>query len=150
MKYEKTTGVAGGWVKAAEVVSGTKAKLVSECVPVQSVYEGQPRTQNVAKVRFQGEEGEAKNMNLNKPTINGLIDAFGSDSNAWIGKVLTAQTEKMVVGGKRVTALYLIPEGYKLGEDAGGYLVVTKEEVKKEQEEPVDEDEVNPEDIPFD
>ncbi len=32
----------------------------------------------------------------------------------------------MVVGGKRVTALYLVPEGFEVGEDDGGYMVVQK------------------------
>lgn len=126
MQYQKSSGVSGGWVKASEVVSGTKAKLVSETVPSESVWEGKTIKNNVAKIRFQGQEGEAKNVNVNKPSINGLIDAFGTDSKDWIGKVLTAHTEKMLVGGKRVTALYLIPDGFEIAEDEGGYLVIKR------------------------
>lgn len=126
MEYSKTGGVSGAWVKAAEVQSGTRCKLVSECVPVEGAF----GTQNVAKIRFEGDPGEAKNVNVNKPSINGLIDAFGSDSKNWIGKVLTAQTEKMIVGGKRVTAFYLVPENYELSEDSGGYLTITPKDQK--------------------
>lgn len=127
--YKKSSTIGGAWVKASEVVSGTKAKLVSETVPQPSEF-GQ---QDVAKIRFQGEQGEAKNIRVNKPSINALVDAFGEDSKAWIGNLLTAHTEKMLVGGKRVTALYLIPEGYEIGEDAGGYLVIEKVGAKEEK-----------------
>ena len=130
-------------MKASEIVSGTKCKLVSETAPQPSEY----GTQDVAKIRFQGEEGEAKNVRINKPSINALIDAFGEDSKVWIGNVLTAVTEKMVVSGKRVTALYLVPEGYSLGEDEGHYLVITKDGATVKSE-PTEET-INPEDIPF-
>jgi hypothetical protein len=151
-EYQKSSGVNGAWVKAADVVSGTKAKLITECVPSESVWEGKTIKNNVAKIRFQGDTGEAKNVNVNKPTINGLVDAFGTDSKLWIGQLLTAHTEKMLVGGKRVTALYLIPEGYEIKEDDGGYLVIKrigsalppKPEVDAETAE-----DINPDDIPF-
>ena len=151
MKYTKSQGVGGAWVKGSEVVSGTKCKLTTETIPSESSFEGKPIKNNVAKIRSQGETGEAKNVNVNRPSINALIDAFGEDSKDWIGKLLTAQTEKMIVGGKRVTALYLIPEGYELKEDDGGYIVITKiggqGPVHTEVEYP--EEDINPEDIPF-
>lgn len=151
MNYTKST-VSGGWVKAADVKSGSKCKLVSETVPSEGTYEGKVIKNNVAKIRFQGEEGEAKNVNVNKPSINGLIDAFGSDSKNWVGKLLTAHTEKMLVGGKRVTGLYLIPEGFEITEDEGGYLVVTKiggkEEVHTRSPQEIEE-EINIDDVSF-
>jgi len=153
--YKKSSGVSGAWVKAKDIVSGVKCKLVSETEPSESVWEGKTIKNNVAKIRFQGQEGEAMNVNVNKPSINGLIDAFGEDSKLWIGNILTAHTEKMLVGGKRVTALYLIPEGYEIGEDDGGYLVITKigkqeaPEVVKRMTPPEDVGEQNPDDIPF-
>jgi hypothetical protein len=154
-EYQKSSGVSGSWLKAADVVSGTKAKLVSECVPSESVWEGKTIKNNVAKVRLQGDVGEAKNVNVNKPSINALVDAFGSDSNGWIGKLLTAHTEKMLVGGKRVTALYFIPEGYEIKEDEGGYLVIEKigkvepPAAAARTSEPADDYVPNPDDIPF-
>lgn len=41
------------------------------------------------------------------------------------GHHLTAETEKIVIGGKRVTAVYLVPEGYELGED-NGYVITRR------------------------
>ena len=145
MKYTKQSTTGGAWVKNSEVVSGTKCKLVSETLP----QEGEFGKRDVAKIRFEGVE-ESKNCNINKPTINALIDAFGEDSKEWIGKILVAHTEKMIVGGKRVTALYLIPEGFEMGEDAGGYILIKR--IGAEQASPSDDfpqEEVNPEDSPF-
>jgi hypothetical protein len=38
-----------------------------------------PKTQDVTKVQFQGQT-EALNVNLNRATINALVDAFAEDS----------------------------------------------------------------------
>lgn len=152
MKYTKSQGVGGAWIKGSEVVSGTKCKLTTETLPSTSSYEGKVINNNVSKIRFQGEKTDAKNVNVNRPSINALIEAFGEDSKDWIGKLLTAQTEKMIVGGKRVTALYLIPEGYELKEDDGGYIVITK--IGGQASVPLNgvdypAEEIDPDDIPF-
>lgn len=146
MKYSKSTGVQGAWVKASELESGSEARLVSETAPVEGEY----GTQDVAKVRIKGQD-DTKNIRLNKPTINGLIDAFGEDSKEWINKPLVVQTEKMIVAGKRVTALYLIPDGFQLGEDEGGYLVITRKDGVKEDIPVIEkeDDGVEAADIPF-
>lgn len=128
MQYKKQASVSGKWVKASELKSGTRAKIVAETVPTPSQFKdenGTQKMQDVTKIRFEGVE-DAMNINLNRATINGLIEAFGEDSKDWIGKYLTVHTEKMVVGGKRVTALYLLPEGFEASEDDGGYMVVVR------------------------
>jgi len=125
--YPKKAILQGSWVKGSEVKSGTKCKLVSETNPRQSQFldkNGNPKVQDVAKVQFQGDP-EPKNINLNRATIDALTDAFGEDSKAWMGHHLTAETEKVVIGGKRVTAVYLVPEGYELGED-NGYVIIKR------------------------
>lgn len=154
MKFERTSGVQGEWVKKTEVVSGSKVKIVNECVPITREFNGVAQTQNVAKVRFQGAK-DAQNLALNKPTINALIAAFGDDSKQWIGHVLTAHTEKVVVAGKRGTSLYLVPEGYKVSEDEGGYVVIQPEQdaekpaISADDEIKYPEEDINPDDIPW-
>lgn len=150
MKYQKQKGTQGAWLPKDKIKTGDKAVIVAETKPIDS---GEFGTQDVTKVRIKGLD-ESYNTNLNKTTINGLIDAFGEDSKDWINKILTVQKEKMIVGGKRVTATYFIPEGYELGEDSEGYLVITKTgeastktEVEDEFEYPSDE--IDPENIPF-
>ena len=71
MKYQKKSGTQGAWVKGSELKSGTLAKLVSETIP----QEGEYGMQDVAKIRIQG-DSEVKNVRINSPTLNALIDAF--------------------------------------------------------------------------
>lgn len=153
MKYTKTQSVSGNWIKGKDVDSGSKCKLVSETTPVESQFtnkDGSKKNQDVAKIRFQGKD-EVFNISINKVSINALIDAFGEDSVKWQGNVLTAITEKVIVGGKRQVALYLVPEGYELKESADGFMYVSKEgdEEKEEKTIEVPEDELDPADIPF-
>lgn len=94
MKYTKTIG--GAWAKGSDLASGTKAKIVSETVHSESQFKdknGAPKFQDVAKVRFDGKD-EAMNVNLNRATLYGLIDAFGEESKEWINKPLTVHTER--------------------------------------------------------
>lgn len=128
MIYEQTSSVSGNWIKSGEVVSGTKAKIKSETKPIPGQFQnkdGSPKNQDVAKVMLQGST-EPVNVAFNRATISALIESYGNDSKNWIDKLLTVQAEKMIVGGKRVTALYFLPEGYEVGEDEGGYMVIRK------------------------
>lgn len=132
MKYNKSAG--GPWAKGSELVSGTKAKIVSETVRSESAFKddkGNPKMQDVAKIRFEGKE-EPMNVNLNRATIYGLIDAFGEESQGWTGHTLTVHTEKVVVAGKRVTALYLIPDGFEIRETPEGYVEIARKGGKPE------------------
>ncbi|HEY1757935.1 MAG TPA: hypothetical protein VGG72_21375 [Bryobacteraceae bacterium] len=129
MKYQKQQSIGGAWVKGSEVQSGSRCKLMSETSPMQSQFKnektGEVKMQDVAKILFSGDT-EEKNISLNRATINGLIDAFGDDSALWQGQVLTAETEKVRVAGKAVTAVYLVPEGYERVDDENGYTVIVK------------------------
>ena len=125
-KYSKSTFLGGAWLKGAEVVTGSRCKLVGETEPQASQFKdknGNMKMQDVSKVRFENGT-DALNISLNRATISGLVDAFGEDSKDWIGKVLTAHTEKVMVAGKRVTAVYLLADGYQVGEDENGYVKI--------------------------
>ena len=137
-RYQKTSATQGAWAKASDIKSGTRAKIVSETKPVPSQFtneDGSPKTQDVAKVRFEGLP-DALNVSLNKTTINGLIDAFGDDSVKWQGNYLTVLTEKVRVAGKSVTAMYLIPQGYEWRDDESGYAQVVKIDSQTRQDAP--------------
>lgn len=154
MLYKKSSSVKGNWIKKEELINGSKAVLVSEAMPSESNFfnkDGSSQMQDVAKIKIEG-QAEISNVKINKPTLNALIEAFGEESENWVDKILTVHTEKMIVAGKRVTALYLIPEGMELGEDEGGYLVITKIKENEENagEIPIVEDEdIKVKDIPF-
>lgn len=154
IKYQKQSTTTGAWVKAGELKNGTRAKIVSETKPSPSSFldkNGNPKTQDVAKVRFEGQP-DALNVSLNRATIGGLIDAFGDDSVNWQNKVLTVETEKVRVGGKTNIALYLIPDGYQKIDDSNGYaMIVRGEEIENQNEEiPVINDDIDKiSNIPF-
>lgn len=126
--YEPQSGVSGKWIKADELPKGIKAKIKTEAKPEPSRYtnkDGSMKMQDVCKVLIQGSM-EPVNASLNKATIHALIEAFGKDSKEWIDKVLTVETMRMLVSGKMTTAVFFLPEGYELGQDDGGYMVVRK------------------------
>jgi hypothetical protein len=149
---EFTKERGGAWAKASELTNGSRAKIVDEATKSLSQFrdeDGNAKMQTVAKVRFEG-VADPLNVNLNRATVYGLIDAFGTESKNWIGHVLKVHTEKTTVAGKRVTALYLVPEGFEVGEDDNGYVIVRKVGVVVHGPEAgAPKEEVTPDDIPF-
>lgn len=125
MKYKLREGAAGSWLKGKELQDGVRAKLVSETNPIESTFEGKVRTQDVAKIRIEGDEN-VYNISINRTTMNALVKAFGEDSKSWVNQYLTVKLDKTTIAGRRVVIVYLIPEGFELTEDAGGYVVITK------------------------
>lgn len=138
--YKQSSGIKGDWVKTNELTNGMLIKLVTETKPSQGEY----GEQNVAQCKIKG-FNDVKNIRINKTSIGGLIQAFGEDSNGWIDKALTVNVEKALVAGKRVTILYLVPEGFELKEDGNGYMVIvpsgTVPTIKQGEEIPVFEEE---------
>lgn len=160
MKFTKNGGTQGAWLDKKELRTGDILKLVSEAKEV----EGQNGKQVVAKCRLKGGPEEAKNVSINSPSKNALIEAFGEDSKDWVDKLLTVNIEKMMIGGKRVIALYLVPEGFELKEDDEGYVKVLRQDGTDAPvaTDPADmpavvgnsapeypEEDINPDDIPF-
>jgi hypothetical protein len=151
MKYIKPATISGGWVKTETLKTGQRAKIVSETIPQPSSFtdkKGNPKTQDVAKVRFEG-QNEPVNVSLNRATIMGLIEAFGDDSVAWQGHYLTCEIEKVRVGGVMRLALYLIPDGYQKVDDSQGYAVIQKKDIQTQETTLTPEGEINVDSIPF-
>lgn len=152
MKYQAQSTISGGWVDKSTLRNGQRAKVVSEAQPIPSSFvdtKGNPTMQDVAKVQFEGQK-ESVNCNLNKPTVNALIQAFGEDSKDWMGHYLTVEVEKVRVAGKAVTALYLIPEDFEKADDDQGYAIIRRKSVEAPEIPVIGEDEpINPSDLPF-
>ena len=127
-KYTKQISIDGSWVKAADLRTGMKAKIITETIPTPSQFKdknGNQKNQDLCKVKFEG-FNDAFNVALNRATVNALIDAFGDDSVNWQNQVLTVETERVRVGGRAVVALYLVPQGYKKIDDENGYAIIVK------------------------
>lgn len=148
MEYNK--GVGGDWVKADDIVDGSKVRIVNEVTKQDSKFKdpksGELKTENVGKVRFQGAEA-ALNFRFNWTTIYGLIDAFGKDSKAWIGQTLTARTKEALVGDTVRTVVYLVPEGFELAKNEEKKLEIRKIGNVEPTSYPADD--IDPADIPF-
>lgn len=143
MKFTANT-TTGNWLDKKTLKTGDIIKLISEAKELPSQQGGM---QIVAKCKVKGQTGES-NISINKPSKNALIDAFGDDSINWVDQLLTAHIEKTMIAGKRGIALYLVPDGYQVTEDEGGYLVITKPNSKTTTVSK-EEDEIDPDDIPF-
>ncbi len=158
--YKKSGFVQGKWIKASDIKAGTRCYLTAETSPVESQFkdrDGKVKYQDVSKIHLEGST-EIFNVSINRATLNALVDAYGEDSKNWVNKVLVAEPEKMIVSGRRIVALYLVPDGYEKSEDENGYVVITKKGVKNGASlvsasafpdgGPEGED-VRPEDLPF-
>ncbi len=131
-----------------ELKNGDVAKLKTEAVWI----EGQNGKQLVAKIRVKGRGDEDKNVAINTPTKNALIDAFGTDSLKWVDKLLTVHVESGIFAGKRGVMLNLVPEGFELTTDEGGYLVIKRKGTVREDivDYPKPEDEeIDLDSVPF-
>ncbi len=148
MEFLKERG--GKWAKGADLKEGTRAKIIDEATKSESRFkdaEGNVTMQTVCKVKFEGVQ-DSMNVNLNRATVYGLIDAFGTNSLGWMNKVLTVHKEITAVAGRRVTALYLVPEGFEVSTDDNGYIVIVR--AGEKPTEPIEAiSEVTEDDVPF-
>ena len=145
-KVTKSSG--GAWLDKKILRSGDVIKFVTE--PVEE--ESQNGVQLVGKVKLKGGDPEPRKLAINTPSKNALIDAFGDDTVDWMDKLLTLHIEKTRIGGKAGVAAYLVPEGYEVGDDAAGYLVIGKAGTVSRQpiaRTPDDGSDINPDDVPF-
>jgi len=91
MDMTKYAGSESDWLKAADI----KGKNVS--VVIESVGENQfdakegQAAQEKATLRFAGKD---KGVVLNATNTNTLIEAYGSDSDKWIGKEIGLNTKE--------------------------------------------------------
>jgi hypothetical protein len=151
MKVNASSGSTGAWIKKEELKSGERLKIMTEA----QLVEGQNGAQLVAKVRRSGIQDQF-NVAINNTSKNGLIRAYGDDTADWVDKVVTAVTEKTIIGGKRSVILYLVPEGYELKETEDGFMAIGRKtegvEISREdtREAPLpDETTITADDVPW-
>jgi hypothetical protein len=144
MRVTKSSG-GGAWLKKEDLKNGDVIKLVTEAAEV----EGQNGPQLVAKCRVKGWEGEAMNLAINATSRNALIDAFGDDTKNWVNQPLTAAVERGIFAGKRGIMLNLVPEGFEITEDSGGFIVITRKGAQTTSQSTEDTREVPDIEVPF-
>ncbi len=82
-----------------------------------------------------------KRASFNQSSINVLVDAYGDDSEAWIGKPAKVLIKKTMIANERRIVAYFVTEGWYL-DDFGDLVNDTKAAAPASEE-------VNPDDIPF-
>ena len=144
-KVQASSGIGGKWLDKKMLVTGQKVKIKTEATEQPSQQGG---SQLVAKLLVQGQI-EPANIAINKPSKNALIKAFGDDTLNWIDKELTIHVETTIISGKRGIVMYLIPEGFEVKEDAGGYIVVVPKGQPLDTRISPEDQHINVDDIPF-
>jgi hypothetical protein len=132
--YKKSTQVFGMWIPKKDLKDGMIAVIINETMPQPSNFtdkNGDPQFQDVCKIKVNELAGEF-NANLNKPTTESLIDAFGEDSLLWMNHPLTIAVEKTRVAGKAGISLFLIPEGYHKIDNKEGFAEIIKNTLAEE------------------
>lgn len=124
MKVQKKSTGSGPYAKLvayeyeskkyeADIKDGDVITLSSSGEEVEGKY----GTKQVFRVATRNGE---KNVNVNQTSINNLIDAFGDDTEDWVGKEVQCWVVKTMVSGKLHNVLYLAPEGWSM-DDEGNF-----------------------------
>ena len=127
-EYQVQSKVSGQWAKGEALMDSKKAMIVTECLPIPSQFQnkdGSVKMQDVAKVKFEG-VNEPLNLSFNRASIGAMVEAFGSDSKKWVNQVVKVEVEQMRVAGKKVFAIYLIPDGFVKTDNEDGYAVISR------------------------
>lgn len=158
MKIELDTEVKGKWGKAGkEIKDGDRLKILD----AGQTSEGSFGTQYIFKVLTKGKE--EYNVAFNRTSRNTLGRGFGSETEDWVGKVVTAFVVKQMVGDGLKNVLYLAPDGWIMTDD-GGFVPEDDSEALEGKQTPIPptkrpypemtsendaHDAINPEDVPF-
>lgn len=138
---EKKVSILGEWAKVKEDISdGDIIEITNEGEKMA----GEFGERNVFKVET---KNGIKNMSFNQTTMNYLIDAYGGETNEWIGEKARVWVVKSNVGGKMKDIVYLTAPDWVEGED-GFYPPKTKSKAS-EDDIPVIDEEKDTENIPF-
>lgn len=107
-------GNGGNFVKGDEVKNGDVLKFLDEGEWHENTRykypDGNARWDFVCKVDHAGAE---KKMRINATNKKVLIDAWGDETKAWIGKSARISLETALVAGERRKMILLQPEGAK-------------------------------------
>jgi len=149
---KKKSGISGAYAKKvdyewegkeyeADIKNGDKVTILNS----GDTTEGKYGEQKVFSIKTRNGE---KNFTFNQPTVNVLIEAFGDDSNKWIGKEVKVLTKKDVIAGKKVIITYLVTEGWSL-DDYGELVKEGQDSPDKVKTIEYPEEDIDPNDIPF-
>ena len=128
--------------KDLDIVDGNEITILTGGEPTVGKY----GEQIVYKVNTRNGE---RNLSINQTSVNALIDAFGDETEGWVGKRVTANLIKALVSGTMRNVVYLVPTGWILNDQGKVVKDTGDSSSEKEGVVQLDEQEVDPKDIPF-
>lgn len=145
MKVQRKVSVAGAFARKkayeyegrqyeADIKNGDSVEIVN----AGDIVEGQFGQQHVFSIKTRNGE---KNVAFNQTTLNTLIDAWGDETSAWVGKPVTVFLIKTMVSGKLNDVAYFAPEGYEMNDD-GRFVREQTAQDKVKEVQALDPDEV--------
>ena len=143
MIQKKKTSIAGDWAKVkVDINNGDVLEILTE----GTIVSGEFGDRQVYKVKTVNGE---KNLSFNQTSLNNMIDAYGDDSKAWVGKKAFVTVIKMNESGKFRYIVYLVGEGWEMQDDGSVKKIGSQGTVKMPEGVDYPEEDINPEDIPF-
>jgi len=131
MQYHKKVSVGAFLKKGTDIKDGDIVTIANQGKQIEGEY----GIQNVFLVKVTDEiEG---NVSMNQTSVNGFIDAWGTDAVHWVGKEVKAVKIKQNVSGKFMDVFYFSHPDAELTENG---FVLPNTDVKPE---------ITPDEIPF-
>ena len=120
MKVSKVISVKGEYAKVGvDVKDGDSIRILDAGQTTEGEY-GERKT-----FRIETSNGE-KNMSFNQTSLNNLIDAYGDETEEWIGKNAQVFVVKQMVSGTLRNVAYLAAQGWEMGDDGRFFKVVNE------------------------
>lgn len=139
MKISRKTSVEGNWAKmGSDIKDGDRLKILD----AGQIVEGDFGPRKVFQVMTT--KKQEYNLSFNQTSLNNLVEAFGEESEEWVGKVVKAFVVRQMVGDGLKNVGYLAAEGWMMDDDGKFY----NPEVAKERT-GYPKDDISPDDIPF-
>lgn len=110
MLVQKKVSIMGEWIKKEDLENGDIIKVLDagELMP------GDYGERHVFKIETKNGE---RLITFNQSSMNYLIDAFGEETEKWIGKKVKAWIVKMSVAGKIKPVIFLTAPDWTEGDD---------------------------------
>lgn len=142
MQFKKKQSVAGNYAKKGQDIKDGDTITINN---QGAVVQGQYGDQNVFEIKTS--QGDFI-LSINQTSINSLVDEWGEESSAWVGKKVKVHAIKQNVAGKFINVYYVAPEGYEMGEN--GFEKSGSQPSNKEELPTIDLGEEEPNlDVPF-
>lgn len=139
MKIQKKVSIGGDWAKVRDDITNEGSVTIKDG---GVIVPGEFGDRHVFKILTKNGE---KVFSMNQTSLNNLVDAYGDDSDSWIGKTARTYVIKQKVGDKLRDVAYLCGIDYHMNDE--GYFI--KGNPTKELPTVQLDDEVSVEDIPF-